>query len=103
MRTQVDEDLSDFLALKNGSKPFQAALKTNISIKPVMFLPVSRLCLSVTQESWKESLSYYSSEERSFVLLDSLAHPSLQCTCPEASAMDTTTKVLGSFFRVGMA
>lgn len=49
MRTQEDGDLSDFLALEKGSKPFQAALKTSISIKPVTFLPVSRLCLSVTQ------------------------------------------------------
>lgn len=63
MRTQEDEDLSGFLALTNGSKPFQATLKTNISIKPVIFLPVSHLCLSVTQKSWKESLSYYSSGE----------------------------------------
>lgn len=34
-RTQEDEDLSDFLALKNGSKPFQAALKKK---KPIFQL-----------------------------------------------------------------
>lgn len=60
-------------------------VKTNTSTKTALSLPISHVCLSVTSESWKESLSYSSSREKSLVLLDAPAHPILQCAFPEAS------------------
>lgn len=60
-------------------------VKTNTSTKTALSLPISHVCLSVTSESWKESLSYSFSREKSLVVLDAPAHPILQCAFPEAS------------------